>query len=354
MKIEFASSAQRETANVPNEIVKFVELKYNEKHRSFHTCDHVNKILKRIEESGTSVKNTRILVWVALFHDIVYEPWVKRSSRNGESISDEDVSAELFELTYKELFIHSMFGLGLSVDEIEEVKKIIRQTAGHTGTSVLEMMFNTYDTEILSASTLSELIEYEHQIFKEYSFNRIDLYIRYRCEFLEKYSVKHPLLSQLAEYVKSRPYKIAFYPGTFNPFHKGHLDVLEKAEKIFDKVVIIQGHNPDKNDQNLSNLYSIKSLGNREFVEMWGNIIEQVFSPNNPISKYNPVMIRGVRNSHDLLYEDTYIKFCKEIQNNLQAILILCDHSLSHISSSSLRSLNSMKSLDIYEKYIVR
>ena len=40
--------------------------------------------------------------------------------------------------------------------------------------------------------------------------------------------------------------KIAVYPGTFDPVTYGHLDVIERAYKIFDKVIIAVGDNPEK------------------------------------------------------------------------------------------------------------
>ena len=39
---------------------------------------------------------------------------------------------------------------------------------------------------------------------------------------------------------------IGIYTGSFNPFHLGHLDILNKAKRMFDEVVIAVGHNPDK------------------------------------------------------------------------------------------------------------
>ena len=40
--------------------------------------------------------------------------------------------------------------------------------------------------------------------------------------------------------------KMAIFPGSFNPWHEGHEDVLDKALKIFDKVILSQGFNIDK------------------------------------------------------------------------------------------------------------
>lgn len=347
--------------SVPERTLSFVEQCYNQKHRHFHTVEHLDKIISRIKsrhegkalrDLGTEERRTYTLnlVHVALFHDIVYAPWEKRE-RHGVRISDEKASSEVFLDHVRES------QLPLDKDLIE---KTIIQTNNHDGTDEFSYVFNRFDMEILESGSLSELMEYEHQIFREYSFNRLDLYIKYRCEFLENLARinGNDVLFDLAEYVRTRPYKVAFYPGSFAPFHRGHLDVLEKAEKIFDKVLIIQGVNHEKTESFGSNLHTMKELKSREVCNIHGNIIEEIFGTSgfgSIYSKYNPTMVRGVRNSHDLLYEDTYIEFCKELHPSLQHVLILCDHSLSHISSSSMRGLRKMKgnSENVYKKYIV-
>lgn len=40
--------------------------------------------------------------------------------------------------------------------------------------------------------------------------------------------------------------KIALYPGSFNPLHEGHIDVMDKAFCIFSHVILARGINPDK------------------------------------------------------------------------------------------------------------
>ena len=43
--------------------------------------------------------------------------------------------------------------------------------------------------------------------------------------------------------------KVGVYAGSFNPFHRGHYDILVKAEKIFDKVIVARGINPEKTNE---------------------------------------------------------------------------------------------------------
>ena len=56
----------------------------------------------------------------------------------------------------------------------------------------------------------------------------------------------NPILFDLRDYVKSYKPRVAFYAGSFNPFHIGHLDIVNQSKQMFDKVVIILGQNPNK------------------------------------------------------------------------------------------------------------
>jgi len=90
-----------------------------------------------------------------------------------------------------------------------------------------------------------KLLEYEKQIFKEYQFVDYKIYKPKRLEVLQQLN-KNGRLNLLIEHVKQSKPLIGVFCGSFNPFHKGHYNVLQKAEKIFDKVIIAFGKNPDK------------------------------------------------------------------------------------------------------------
>ena len=59
---------------------------------------------------------------------------------------------------------------------------------------------------------------------------------------------------------------IAIYPGSFNPFHIGHLNIVEKTERIFGKgnVIIAMGINPDKMDVHKSEQFHLKNEQSKE------------------------------------------------------------------------------------------
>lgn len=130
--------------------------------------------------------------------------------------------------------------------------------------------------------------------------------------------------------------KIGLYPGSFNPFHKGHYNILLKAEKIFDKVIIARGVNPDKAK---STWELPKVLEGRPIVEYEGLLTDYM----KTLSFDNLTVIRGLRNGTDLQYEITQYRFLQEFMPDIQLISIFCDKEFEHISSSAIRYLATMK-----------
>lgn len=142
--------------------------------------------------------------------------------------------------------------------------------------------------------------------------------------------------------------KIAVYPGSFNPFHKGHLNILEKAEKIFDKVIILRGNNLEKNDERLPLPQSIQ---NRHIIEYSGLLTDSVHGLYQYLG-HMPTIIRGLRNSIDLQYEMNQYRYLQELMPEIQMVSIFCDKEFEHISSSGIRTLSKYGS-DIVKKYLV-
>ncbi len=128
--------------------------------------------------------------------------------------------------------------------------------------------------------------------------------------------------------------KIAIYPGSFNPFHKGHYNILLKAEAIFDKVIIARGVNPEKAKAS----YPLpKALDNRTVISYDGLLTDFMKTlPDKDIT-----VIRGLRNSTDLQYEITQYRFLQEFMPDIRLISIFCDKEFEHISSSAIRYLSA-------------
>jgi len=96
----------------------------------------------------------------------------------------------------------------------------------------------------------------------------------------------------------------AAFPGTFDPLTNGHLDVIQRASRLYDKVIVAVGDNPGKNNDLLA-------------ADQRVSLIEEVVQdmPNVSVAKYDGltinfvkdlgvgVIIRGIRDSMDLQAE---------------------------------------------------
>lgn len=149
--------------------------------------------------------------------------------------------------------------------------------------------------------------------------------------------------------------KIGLYPGSFSPWHNGHTDILKKALKVFDKVIVSAGRNPDKEhwDYNLDALcgfpdYQYKD-GNPPRVEIMHftgllvDFIEELrCGRNGGKSIQIDAIIRGLRNGHDLQYEMSQQYWNEDLGLDIPIVYFICDRSLSHISSSTIRALEKL------------
>lgn len=133
---------------------------------------------------------------------------------------------------------------------------------------------------------------------------------------------------------------IAIYPGSFDPFTNGHLDVVIKGAKLFDKVHIVIGINANKKRSYDSGLMKKaieetlkdKCLSNCEVYVYEGLIAE--YTKENNIG----YMIRGLRNNMDYNYEENIAEVNKLINPNLEYVYFRAENVA--VSSSMVKELN--------------
>ena len=179
-------------------------------------------------------------------------------------------------------------------------------------------------------SSFAELLELERN---EFSINQhVDFleYQKQRLQFLET-QTSNPNVKALYDYVKINKPSIAVFAGSFNPFHKGHFNVLKKAEKLFDKVIIAFGKNPDKS---IRNWPIPETISNRQHTEYHGLLTDHIDSFG-----YEVTVVRGLRNSTDFQYEQNQYRYIQELKPDIKIINIFCDKEFEHISSSGIRTL---------------
>lgn len=135
---------------------------------------------------------------------------------------------------------------------------------------------------------------------------------------------------------------IGIYVGSFNPFTIGHLNVLQKAQDVFDKVIVGQGWNPEKPRPNLVQSSGFeRRLNGSEFYQYEGlttDFIRQFKVPGTHVS-----LIRGTRSGHDYEQEITNLRVMEDISGEpIPIVFIPCDRNLEHVSSSMVRQLMAL------------
>lgn len=286
--------------------------RYNEPHRYYHNSDHIVRMVDQSVEQG--IVSEKLTLAIA-FHDIIYDP--KRSD-------NEERSAELF----------------YSFIQDNEIAEAIRETKDHNPKTKLGKQLCDLDLDILYRNDFQSFIDFEHKIFKEYQWVEYSIYKEKRIEILTNLGVSPEFIN----YVRYRSPNIGIYAGSFNPFHKGHLNILNKAEKIFDKVIIARGENPEKSSYNKCVLPQI--IQNRQVIEYGGFLTDLIRSFDYPVT-----LIRGIRNENDLNYEKTQLRFMQDFYPEINVVNIICDKEFDHISSSAIRHL--WDNPDLANKYIV-
>ncbi len=133
--------------------------------------------------------------------------------------------------------------------------------------------------------------------------------------------------------------KIAVYPGSFDPITNGHLDIIKRASKLFDKVIVLLAINPEKScrfskEDRLNMLVDVvKPFKNVEVDSYNGLTIE--YARKHGAS----VLIRGLRVVSDFEYEWAYSAANEYIDKEIEMVFLMSHREFSFISSSSIDEL---------------
>ncbi len=300
---------------------------YMQPHRYFHTLDHLLDICQGIRERVWDDKALASeLLLTALFHDIVWYPQGNDSERR---------SVEAFD------FLMGECGNPVPEEVAARVREAILATSTQEDVSRLASQFNDLDCAIIIHGSPVDLLAYEFQIFREFQYlNMID-YRKGRSAFFRRFARRYPDCREnmkfLVEYLERRRPRVGIYAGTFNPFHIGHFSILQKAEMMFDKVIVAVGINPEKHPAKKDN--RLKELLPFHEVVYFDTLMVDLLDKESELS--DVTLVRGLRNGYDLDYEMNQLCFMQEMRPDTHAVYIPCDKNLEHISSTALKGMSS-------------
>ena len=134
--------------------------------------------------------------------------------------------------------------------------------------------------------------------------------------------------------------RVALFPGSFDPFTKGHEDVVRRATALFDRVIVGIGYNPKK--ERFFELDVIHARICQTFAD----------SPKVEVETYDGLtaefahkvgaefLLRGLRNTTDFEYENSIAQANRFVYPDLETVFLITSPSLAYISSSIVRELH--------------
>lgn len=147
----------------------------------------------------------------------------------------------------------------------------------------------------------------------------------------------------------SSPHAV-LYPGSFDPVTYGHLDVIRRGRRLFDRLIVGVGHNPDKEtlftaEERLEMVRGLSAEVVRD--EPGGAPVEVVGFAGLTVDAARAhgatALLRGVRNLSDLQYEIQQAATNREVAG-LETVFIVAGQSFAYTSSTLIRQITAMGS----------
>ena len=133
--------------------------------------------------------------------------------------------------------------------------------------------------------------------------------------------------------------RIGIYPGTFDPVTNGHLDIIKRGSKLFDKLYVLVPTNINKNS-----LFSTE-----ERVELLKEVTKEIDNVEIEATSMLTVdfarsvnataMLRGLRMVSDFDYELQLATINRHLNEEVETVFIMSSHEYSFLSSSSVKEM---------------
>jgi pantetheine-phosphate adenylyltransferase len=136
--------------------------------------------------------------------------------------------------------------------------------------------------------------------------------------------------------------KIAVYPGSFDPLTFGHLDIINRALKIFDEVIIAVARNEKKNplftvDERVQLIKTAMDGSERAKVDTFDGLLIDYVRANKA-----KVIIRGLRAISDFEYELQMAQINRSIAKDVETVFLMTSVFYSFLSSSIVKEVSSL------------
>lgn len=135
--------------------------------------------------------------------------------------------------------------------------------------------------------------------------------------------------------------RIALFPGSFDPFTKGHEDIVLRGLQLFDEIVIAIGYNSQKSQRYFEINMMVSKI--RETFKNYPNIrVEHFALLTAEFARQNGAqfLLRGLRNTTDFEYENSIAQINRKLYGELESVFLITSPQFAWISSSIIREVH--------------
>jgi pantetheine-phosphate adenylyltransferase len=135
--------------------------------------------------------------------------------------------------------------------------------------------------------------------------------------------------------------RIALFPGSFDPFTKGHEDIVLRGLELFDEIVVAIGYNSTKSQRYFPIDLMITKIS--ETFQSYPNISVKTYSElTAEFAKKNNAnyLLRGLRNTTDFEYENSIAQITRHLNSKLESVFLITSPEFAAINSSIIREVH--------------
>jgi pantetheine-phosphate adenylyltransferase len=138
--------------------------------------------------------------------------------------------------------------------------------------------------------------------------------------------------------------QVALFPGTFDPFTKGHEDIVLRGLKLFDEIIISVGYNSGKSTRYFPIDLMVKKIeetfraNERIHVNTYAELTAEFARKNHA-----RFLLRGLRNTTDFEYENSIAQVNRHLNAELESVFLITSPQFAAINSSIIREVHRYK-----------
>lgn len=136
--------------------------------------------------------------------------------------------------------------------------------------------------------------------------------------------------------------KAAIYPGSFDPVTNGHLDIIQRAARVFDRVIVAVANNTSKSALfTISERVELLKSVTKGFKNVEVDTFDSLIIEYARLKKIN-VLIRGLRMTSDFDYEFQIALTNRRLAEDIETVFLMPSENVSFVSTSILKEVASL------------